>query len=99
MRTPEESTKKMTYGITLNPDLVEDLREKCGVDNLSAWVNEQIRMEVMRGDSAIMYACNWNGCKCTAAALVWNTRWNKVCKACMHDHKEADSRIRLERRE
>jgi len=88
-RTPVESVRKRTYGLTLNPELAEEMRTELKIDNLSGWVNEQMRKAIL--DNKIVFECN---CGLVAGISAWE-KWLLVCPTCQLDHARLDRRTRL----
>jgi len=88
-RTPDEGEAKRTYGLTLNPSLVEQLQNEQGIGNLSGWVNEQIREAVL--NHRVILECN---CGAASGPHKW-IQWNLVCPTCTWDHKILDRRKRI----
>lgn len=88
-RIPEESIRKRTFGLTLNPELVEEMRSELKIDNLSGWVNEQMRKAIL--DNKIIFEC---ACGVTAGISAWE-KWLFVCPTCKLDHAKLDRRKRI----
>lgn len=88
-RDPDESMRKKNFSLTLNPELVLELQNDCGIQNLSGWVNEQMRQHVL--DRKIIFKCT---CGCTASIGTWQ-KWLLICPMCKTDHARLDRRERI----
>lgn len=86
---PEESSRKIKYSLTLNPDVVEEARRELRIDSLSAWVNNSLRDCVL--NQRIIFECS---CGCAAGVRQWND-WLLMCPTCKADHAKLDRRKRI----
>jgi len=87
-RYPEEGEVKKAYALTLNAELVARLQDDCKIQNLSGWVNEQIRKHVL--DHRLIFTCV---CGCAGSISAWE-KWLLICPTCRCDHARQDRRVR-----
>lgn len=75
-RPVSESAKKRSYHLTLNPELVDKLLNDYAVDNLSGWINDQIRERTCLGDLQCPH------CKDLSASIAAWRKWEHICPKC-----------------
>jgi len=99
-RTRDEMLHR--YNVTLNPELVDELREFGKIHNLSAWLNERIRLYVLDLKDYAILMCNaphpTGAGRCNAAMVPrgWKEEHDLICPKCGHDHKGQDLRLVLD---
>ena len=89
---PQDGVKKIRISITINPDILEELKNDSGVINLSAWIENKMVGENLRNKTSLAYLCT---CGYLTSAYKWNKELFKVCPWCNKDHKIEDRRKKL----
>jgi len=81
-----ESERKRTFSLTLNPELVEWMRQDAHISNFSAWVNEMMRDYKLRLTRNKVCPCG-----VSMGRAGW-ARHQGICPVCHHDHATEDKR-------
>lgn len=87
-RIPDGQFPKERITLSIDGELFRAFKELSRVPNTSAWVEEQIRQEVL--NLSLLYQCK---CGVIASVQVWHS-WQKKCKECglshaLHDERKA----------
>lgn len=90
-RPVQENERKTTYGLSLNPFLVDWLRTEGHVDNLSGWVNEKMREEYIFSQTKPDV---WQ-CECGTEAI--SSTWGKWTLKCPQCKKQYDNLAQLKK--
>lgn len=78
-RKPDGAELKRVYGVALTPSLVSQLKAEAHVGNLSAWIDEKIRQEVVGlVENNVIFACD---CGAEASMNAWKG-WEWKCVSC-----------------
>ena len=76
-RPCEGIDRKIVVSITIDRELAQELKEECHVSNLSGWLNEKIREEVVGKRSAL----ECPNCHAIMGYAGWRTR-KYACPQC-----------------
>jgi len=85
-RIPDGRFPKEKTSISIDGEILLRFNELTRVSNLSSWVEERMRQEIL--NLTLMYQCK---CGVVASVQVWQL-WRKKCRECGQDHNLIDSR-------